>query len=754
MNTPIRIFAGLLLAFLVLGSVRTPFLPAQDPFEKSDADMDEGAVATAVKGNDLAGSNRIDPNERSAVVLSLRSTPPRTVSELARAIQLMARIHRWDEVGHWLDEAVKLGLNEANATKMVQIAGTHTFLQLTGLETGLSDLRKANARKILELASAAANHPKKLLSSVASLGSQSKTERIQAFRTLESAGNRGVSALINYMLAEGSPAPSPTMCEAFSLMGKPAFAAWQTAISSTDADARGRLALLAARSGETTLMTQLCVAAIDERIDPIVRNELARIAANRNKSIPTGKEIYRYALSQMQKSLKAFQTIRWMDESDAFTAWQLSTDGRTVQDKPARLADLEWIRAAQFAQAAMQCSESADSSSGLAVAVLCENACRISPEAVGALTIASVVPGLPISMVDSYEFGCLVWDGAQSSNLASAQLMAIRNLGRWAKATTIPNAVRERLSLACSSGFSSVRYAAAQALLGTMYSTSEDGSSQLSDVHFDGRHQLERVLSEMRLLEGSPLALVVGGAADLRTHTRTLLESFGYRVLEAASASQTMGFLRAGQPIEAVFLVSHVLEMNLGELAQRVRANPASATCPIAILASSLSRGEHEIAGADPRVVMGSIPPELAGFADILRRINIVSQSPFIDSANRNTWRELSSSYWLDQQNKFVSTQPKALRATAVDTPIGQLKLIHYAIDNSKSLPQREQASQKFVQSVKQFGVMISSEAVKAQYDEYNKRGPDDMDLRIVLGSILDAIEAAKGDRPWDEVAP
>ena len=92
--------------------------------------------------------------------------------------------------------------------------------------------------------------------------------------------------------------------------------------------------------------------------------------------------------------------------------------------------------------------------------------------------------------------------------------------------------------------------------------------------------------------------------------------------------------------------------------------------------------------------------------------------------------------------------------ATAVDTPVGQLQLIQHAIDNSKSLPQREQASQKFVQSVKQFGVMISSEAVKAQYDEYNKRGPDDMDLRIVLGSILDAIEAAKGDRPWAEVAP
>ena len=69
-------------------------------------------------------------------------------------------------------------------------------------------------------------------------------------------------------------------------------------------------------------------------------------------------------------------------------------------------------------------------------------------------------------------------------------------------------------------------------------------------------------------------------------------------------------------------------------------------------------------------------------------------------------------------------------------------------------MPQREQASQNFVQSVKQFGVLLSSETVKAQYDEYNKRGPVEQDLRVLLGRILDAIEAAKGDRAWDEVAP
>jgi hypothetical protein len=75
-------------------------------------------------------------------------------------------------------------------------------------------------------------------------------------------------------------------------------------------------------------------------------------------------------------------------------------------------------------------------------------------------------------------------------------------------------------------------------------------------------------------------------------------------------------------------------------------------------------------------------------------------------------------------------------------------------LDKSLPLPEREHASQIFVQSVKQFGLQLSSETENAQYDEYNLRGPNETDLRVLLGRVLDAIEAAKGKRTWAEVAP
>ena len=753
MNNPIRTFARhlpILLGFVVCWSET---VVAQDIFSGDGLEADNSVIPTQKTDASVQGY-RPDPNERSAVVLSFRSNPPKTAKELARAIQLMARIRRWDEVGHWLDEAVKLGLNESNAAQMVQTAGTQTFLQLLGLESNLSEVRRNNAKKILDLSTAAANNPKKLKDSVLALQGNNKTERILAYQYLESAGSRGVAALINHMLAENSATPNATMSEAFALLGKPAFEAWLSAMGTPDKAARGRLAILAASSGEPTLSTQLCVIAIDPKTDESTREELIKVAANRKKLIPSSQSVYRHAMDQMQKALAAYQKLRWMDEPDAYTVWQLSADGRTVFERPARLADLDWTRTVQFASAALQCGDFADSSSGLAVAVLAENACRSTPDQAGALALSNIAPNLPSSLADSYEFGCLVWDSAQINNLSSAQLVAVQNLTRWAAPTTTPNAVRERLAVACKSGFGAVRYAAAQGLLSTMYRSSESGAPTFEDVPFDGRNRLERVLAEMRNLDVGPLALIVGGATDLRSHVGTMMASFGYRVLEASSAAQTMSLLREGKPIEAVFVVSPVLEMKLGDLAQRIRANPPTATCPIAILAASLSSGEHEILDEDPRVVMGNVPPEQAGMADILRRMAIVTQSPAMDSVNRITWRDVSLAYWRDRQNKFVSTQPKTIATIAADTPIAQLELIRLAIDKSQPLPKREQASQNFVQSLKQFGVLLSSETVKAQYDEYNKRGPDDLELRNRLGHILDAIEATQGDRSWTEVAP
>jgi CheY-like chemotaxis protein len=727
----------------------------QDPFEDGGmgGDLDTSAAAAAVAPNQTKPRSAEGglANERSAVVRTLRSTPPKNHDELARAVMLMTRIRRWDEVGHWLDEIAKRGVNEASAVQMTQNVGTQPFVQLLSPDVPISESQRATARKIIEQASLANTNMQRVSGHVKQLFSKDKSERILAFKAIKSAGHVGIAALINYQLSEQATAPNSTMCEAFSLLGPQAHAAWQAAMLTPHADARGRLALLAVRLGEPSMLAALCAAANDASVPETVRDHLSAIAKEHGKQIPTAISVNRHALTHMHNALRDYQQIRWNDEADSYTVWVLANDGRSVAEVPGKVSDLHWMRAVQNANSALLSSESADIDSATAVAVLVENAARTSPDTT---SIDSISQRLPRALVDGYEFGSLIWDAAIKADLPYAQWVAIRNLSRWGVVETMPNAVRDRLAAGCESGHAAVRFAAAQALVGAMVATNEDGTTKLVDLHFDGRNRLEKVLAEMRLLEDKPLILVVGGNPDLRTHVSTLLETFSYRVSEAASAAQAMGELRRGQPVEGVFIVDRVLEMDLGQLIQRMRSAPSASDCPIALLASSLSMGEHSIAGSDSKVVLGSVPPEESGFVDILRRMRVVSQSPVIDSTHRIQWRELANDYWANQQGQFVSASPKSSFTASVESPVGQARLIEIVLDKSKPLPQREQASQIFVQSVKQFGLLISSETANAQYHEYNERGPDEIELRIVLGRVLDAIEAAKGIRTWAEVAP
>lgn len=732
---------------------------AQDPFgdDAGNVEVEEDLAGGAPNAGSLdkaktsTGSDSVQMGETNAVVRSLRTNPPRSFPDLAKAVQLMSRIRRWDEVQFWLEKINSLGINETSATEMVDSVGSQVFLGLLRPEVDITAKQRESIRGLLELASASSRDPKKLGMAVQALRSNVKSTRIQGFRDLKRGGNRGVAALLESLLAEQADAPNSTMSEAFMLMGEPAFSAWKAAMASPDAAARGRLVQLAASIGESSMMLELCAAAHDIELSAQVRSMLAEVASSHGNAIPSADRVYRHAIDAMKKSLSDFQRFRWSDESDSYFAWQLSGDKKVLLEVPARNADLFWQQAVSNARSGQRVGRAIDLFSAESLAVLLEDASRDTSDA---WTPEMVFKSIPTETLDSDAFACLIWDSAVQEKLSAAQLLAVQNLSRWVSKEGVPGPARERLVNACSSGFASVRYQAAAALVQTLYGSTQDGILELQDKSFGGRSKLEQILSEMRQLDGKPLILLVGGSSSLRTHVATLLQQFSYRVFETSSASQAMAAIRQGLPIESVLVVDRVFEMRMGELVQRIRANPTTSTCPVAILADSLTDGDHRILDEDNRVVVGSIPPAASGLSDILRRMAIVNQAPRVDSVGRLAWKQLADAYWVDFKTLHVSKNPESKFIPWAETPVAQKHLVSIVLDKSLPLPEREHASQIFVQSVKQFGLQLSSETENAQYDEYNLRGPNETDLRVLLGRVLDAIEAAKGKRTWAEVAP
>lgn len=730
---------------------------AQDPFGDDSAEIapfadGDGQPNTAGQAENTTDSSGSAPaGETNVVVRSLRTRPPKSYDDLAKAVQLMSRIRRWDEVQYWLDAIMKKGINESSAREMVESVGSQAFLSLLRPDVDITEKQREGVRGLLELARASSRDPEKLSTAVKALRSNLKSTRIQGFRDLQNAGHRGIAALLESLLSEQADAPNSTMSEAFMLLGEPAYAAWKAALATPDGAGRGRLVLLAAGIGESSLMIELCAAAHDDELPAEVRKELIRIASSHGKTIPSAERVHRHAIDAMQKALSDFQKFRWSDEADSYFTWQLTSDAKTLLEVPARTADLHWQQAVSLARSALRVGRKIDLFSAAAFAVLLEDSNRIGSDV---WTPEMLFKSIPSEFQNSDGFACLVWDASVTEKFSAAQLLAVQNLSRWVSKDAVPGPVRERLVQALSSGFASVRYQAAAALAQSLYSSSQDQQPELHDKSFGGRSTLERILSEMRQLDSKPLILLVGGSSSLRTHVSTLLQQFSNRVYEASSASQTLGAIKQGLPIESVFVVDRVLEMTLGELVQRIRANPSTSAVPIAVLADSLSNGDHQILGEDIRLVVGSVPPSVAGLADILRRMTIVDQAPRIDSVSRLAWKQLADGYFADMLTLQVSKSPAPKFIPWAETPVAQRYLVSIVLDKSLPLPEREQASQIFVQSVKQFGLLLSSETENAQYDEYNLRGLEETDLRVLLGRVLDAIEAAKGKRTWAEVAP
>ena len=754
-------------------------LCAQDPFDDPLADASDAATTgKGGKGSPATDGARTRASalERDAVVRSLRANPPSTPIELAKAVQLMARIQRWDEVALWLDELARVPLDPSTAVAVLQGAGSKTWLDIEKNANRFNQQQLATVAKILRSADDTIHSAATLGESIKLLQSTSQADRLSGFQSIKAAGNSGITAILNAVMGEKGVVPNPSMVEAYSLLGSRATRAWQAAMTSVHDDSRNRLVQLVARAPKPDMGCELLAALHDPAISEENKNAIKQSLLDRAQAIPAAVQVYRYCLTQVDKSIASYRNHLVLAELDTETGWGLMRDGRTVQEQNATPAQLYLDRASQAAIASLRLTAASDVASAKAVAAHLEaSARRGEVDMTGNVAFQKI---LPESLRDSHEFACLVADAAKAEQLIGAQSIATANLTRWA-GPLIPVAVRDRLVANTKSGHPFVRYTAATALMNTILALEDEKTagqpqaggepsdagrnsvmvekstpSGASWYGFDGRSRIDTVGLEMQQLSAEPLVLIIGGSSSLRSHVHGLVDQLGYQYMEASSVHDVFAALRASVPVELIVIVDHVRDSDLGQLIQRIRSNPSTLTVPIALLADSLSRGEHSVAAADHRVVMGGVPPEAEGLGDVLRQIDSFEDMPRAETEQRIVWRESAINYFKRMHPESLQKGGNTFVSLTASSREEQQNLLRIIAEAEESTAKREQASRIFVQSVRRFGLLITTEMANAQYDVYNARGEIEPVTRAVLGRVLDAIEASNGQKSWSDVAP
>lgn len=594
-----------------------------------------GVAATnfvAPTGNQFEVALRRDlMRETDPVVKSLLSDPPTTPKELGKAVKLMVRIKRYDEVERWLQAITRLNLNEEVSATLVDNAGPRTFITISEIETGeIAENSKALAKRIVELSSGARMSPATLSQLAEQLRSRDSSARLAGYQGISSAGRAGLQEFFANVMADGAPLPTPIMCEALAKWDEPAWEAWNEAIRTTHSDAQFNLAVLAFGSRDPKFLVPL--ASVISASDPSDSAWEPLRKAWRVSEKTSEQSIYKQAVTNLNGALALHRRTRFENQESTGLAWRLRDDGRSLELVDGRSTEVVFQSLQSMANSVLRLSKQADRESALAYAVLAEG---LSTQQ-SFLELQSLIA----SFRENPAFFCLALDLAEEQDLGKAQVVILEEFNRFLVPLT--SDVRERLLRSLDSGYRVVRYRAASTLMNYLQSLPED----VAATALPSRGKLDRVARELLSVKAKPVAFVVGSSSSLRDHTKTLLTSLNFNVYEFVSASEVLTAAKQGVAADRIFLVSSVYEVSLAQLVQRLRAVPVTSRSAIIMLADRLNQAERELLSLDGRVIFGSVPPESTGIKLLLDRLNAIdSQTPVLTFADRIVWAEKAERY-------------------------------------------------------------------------------------------------------------
>lgn len=724
-----------------------PDAPAKKPANK------EGAAPKAAPAKAAAGGGDEDikmPVRPDPAVEAILATNPTTPAELTRAAKIMADLQRPDLAKAYLKKVLAAKLDQKQLAGLVEQFGSPMFVSMAD-RADLNPEGKQLAEAALGAAEKEARDPQRMSGLIKQLQSPSADARYAAAEALREARGEAVGPLLSVLADANRAAEHPNAKLVLTRLGPDAIRPLTGALESPNprvvAAAAEALGTMEAKSAIDFLLAPSAAPTSDAEVRHAASAALARLVG----STPSAADAARLLTERAGEYFNRNRAIHEdLDGQMELWTWDETKKAPVAERYPT--ADARRILAARYAREAHAVLPSDTNVQLLYLATMLEEAAYAhgldaplpeepgSPAAVAASAGPKVLEGV---------LSLAMKDGHPAAAAAAARILgSVGNAADLLQGSTIPSPLVD----ATRNADRRLRLAAAEAILRLKPSRPFAGSNQVTEA-----------LGFLVHTSGRPRAIVADPQSEEANRVGGYLTAMGYQVDTATNGRDVIRLALASPDYEVTLVASSLDHPTVDLLLQQLRHDCRSALLPVGVLArdGQMQRSQHQVRN-DP-LAAAFVRPHRQQDAHWIVEQLLVRVGPAAVPAEARA-HEASQSLALLMELAANSAsvfdvhryEPELLAAQKVPalaaeaavtlgrlgTARSQKALVDQASRAALAAPVRKAALIGFQQSVEKYGVLLTIDQIKSQYDRYNESSQQDPETQQILGQILDTIEA------------
>jgi hypothetical protein len=684
-------------------------------------------------------------------VAAILATKPATPGECIRAAKILSDLKRSDLAKQFLQKVIEAKLDDPALAKLADQFGSAMFVQLSA-RTDLHPQSQQLADAVLAAQNAALQNPQRMAELIKQLQDPSAEKRSAAFSGLMEARGAAVAAMIETLADPARAAEHPHIRAALAAMGRGAVDPLLGILDQADPRLKVQIIAILGDMQAPALQLFLFQPYFSEKNDATVCAAAGAALKKLGGALPTKDQ----AIRLLTENAKNYFNLRRMAPGvvqGKVEVWNWNEAQRqcVVASMPA--ADATRALAARLARDAFGIAPGDSVVVRLYLAAMLEAAAHQKglskplDEKDAAVAEAKQLGPKAISEAMAYAMA----DGRPAAATAAAQI-----LGQIGKAEELlyngpqPTA----LALALQNPDRRLRFAAVKAIVAINPQKPYAGSSYVLPT-----------LAYFASSSGMRRALLAGANVEDLRKMVPVLSAAGLQAETAQNGREVLRMVVSSPDYELAMIDPGIDKPPINLLLQQLRHDDRSADLRVGLIAREgfIEKAEHVVEN-DSLAMAFARPHDDASIRWQLEQLATLKPQEFAGFEER----QRQSGEALDMLAELGRTPDKlydirrakdavlaalnapslSLKAIAVlaiiNSPEVQRALVETASLATLPLEIRQAAASAFRQNIQAHGILLTTEEIKRQYQQYNESKNQDAATQKILGLILDSLEAPK----------